>query len=92
MPDEKDRRFDRIETKLDEIQKILVAMARIEERQAKFEEFTNNFMSSHNRLSERVGTVEKKVLNNTFFTDNASKFMWLIGAAALGAIVKGWLG
>ena len=88
MSEAPDRRLDRIENKLDEIQKILVAMARIEERQSRFEEFTKNFMTSHNRLSERVGSIEKKVNNNSFFTDNASKVIWLVGAAVTGALIK----
>ena len=86
-----DYRLGRIEQKLDQIQEILVTMARIEERQTKFEDFSKIIIEKFDRSDVRVTEIEKKTENNSVWTSSLSKVAWLIVAALVGAIAKGWL-
>ncbi len=91
MDNGSDYRLARIEKKLDQIQEVLVSMARIEERQAQFEEFSKIIIQKFDRMDERVDTLEKHVNQNSQWTGALSKAGWLIVAALVGAIVKGWV-
>ena len=86
-----DYRLARIEQKLDKIQEVLVSMARIEERQAQFEEVTKIILERLEKHSDRVAALEKKVSTNSMWTGALSKAGWLIVAALIGAIIKGWV-
>lgn len=84
-----DYRLARIEQKLDQIQEVLVSMARIEERQAQFEEVTQIILKRIEKHSDRVAALEKKVSANSVWTGALSKVGWLVVAALVGAIIKG---
>lgn len=86
-----DYRLGRIEQKLDQIQEILITMARIEERQTKFEDFSKIIIEKFDRFDVRVTEIEKKTENNSIWTGALSKVGWLVVAALVGALVKGWL-
>lgn len=86
-----DYRLARIEQKLDKIQEVLVSMARIEERQAQFEDVTKIILERLEKHSDRVAALEKKVTDNSIWTNALSKGGWLFVAALIGAIVKGWV-
>jgi len=86
-----DYRLERIEQKLDKIQEVLVSMARIEERQAQFEELTRIILKKLDKSSDRIEVLERSVSKNSIWTGALSKIGWLFVAALIGAMIKGWV-
>lgn len=89
--DNTDNRLLRIENKLDKIQEVLVSMARIEERQANNEELTQIILKKLERFAGRVEKIEAAVSQNSVWTGAFAKVGWLIVAAFVGAVMKGWV-
>lgn len=86
-----DARLDRIENKLDQIQEVLVTMARIEERQALSEDFSKNMIRLYEKLDERVDVLERICSKNSLFTSGIAHLGWVVVAALISAKVGGWV-
>ncbi|PID44083.1 MAG: hypothetical protein CSB48_02885 [Proteobacteria bacterium] len=86
-----DYRLIRIEQKLDKIQEVLVAMARIEERQAQFDDLSQMVLKKIENDHLKLERLEAQVNQNSLWTSALSRLGWLIVAALTGAILKGWV-
>lgn len=91
MDSSTEKRLDRIDDKLNQIQEVLVSMARIEERQATFEDFMKGIGNKFDKLDSRVDRIEKSVDSNSMWSSVLSKASWLLIAAIFGAMAPGWL-
>ena len=90
-----DQRFDRVEKnidklgdKIDELTKVVTAMARIEERMVTLFKRMDRYDESHADLDERLTEVEKTSTKRGAIYHLIDKGFWLIVGAGLTYIVK----
>lgn len=83
-----DKRLDRIENKLDELTKVVTAMARIEERMVTLFKRMDKYDDQHTTLDERLSDVEKVTVRRGVAYAFAEKAFWLVVGAGLTYIVK----
>lgn len=77
-----DRRLNRIENKLDELAKVLVTMARTEEKVAAMEEDKVVQWEVLNKLEAKLDIMEVKVNDAARTMGTLNKLFWVLTAAA----------
>lgn len=83
-----DRRLDRIESKLDELTKVVTDLARIEERMVTLFKRMDKYDGQQANLDERITDVEKVTIKRGVVYQIVEKGFWLIVGAGLTWIAK----
>jgi hypothetical protein len=79
-------RLSRIEDKLDRLADAVVQLARMEERMVSLFTRMDKYEGQQEKISERVGVVEKKVQSSGFKVQFAERIFWIVVTAAVGLI------
>ena len=87
MPD--DARLARIETKLDEMGKAIVSLARVEERMVTLFNRLDALDKDRVAQGERLQAVEEKTGNNGASLRFAERVFWIVVAAGVTYYLKG---
>lgn len=84
---DQESRLDRIESKIDDLSKAMISLARAEEKLTAFEK--NNYASYErtNRLSRKLDVVEKIVHDNERTTAFITRLFWIITSVASSAVI-----
>ncbi len=82
MSDE--QRLERIETKLDEVGKAIVMLARMEERMVTLFNRMDNLDAEQNKQDDRLRIVEDRAGNNGQMLRFAERLFWIVATAAVG--------
>lgn len=86
MPTGNDKRFDRIEEKIDRLSETMIHIARFEEKMDAYAKYRDDSWSRMNKFSEKLDCIEKKVDVNHHTVQVISKLFWLAIAAAATAV------
>lgn len=89
--EEINKRFDRIEDKIDKLSDAMISLARTEEKIMAMESDKNNIIERINRHSEKIDELNDKVNENSRTTANINKIVWLIVAAVITVAVRAFL-
>lgn len=89
--EEINKRFDRIEDKIDKLSDAMISLARTEEKIMAMESDKNNMIERMNRHSEKIDELNDKVNENSRTTANINKIVWLIVAAVITVAVRAFL-
>jgi hypothetical protein len=81
-----DHRLERIENKLDEVGKAIVALARMEERMITLFKRMDTLDAEQTAHGRRLTLVENKVGNNGQALRFAERLFWIVATAAVGLI------
>lgn len=81
-----DARLDRIEEKLDNMQEVLVSMARFEEKVAAIKDAQDNGWDRMNHFSKKLDSIEEQVRDNAHTVSIINKLFWVAVIAAAGSI------
>ena len=81
-----DHRLERIENKLDEVGKAIVALARMEERMITLFKRMDTLDAEQTAHGRRLTLVESKVGNNGQALRFAERLFWIVATAAVGLI------
>lgn len=84
--EEINKRFDRIEAKIDKLSDAMVSLARTEEKIMSMESERTNIIERLNRHSEKIDELNDIVLDNARTVNNINKLFWIVVLAAAGAI------
>ena len=82
MSDE--QRLERIETKLDEVGKAIVMLARMEERMVTLFNRMDNLDGEQTKQADRLRIVEGRAGNNGQMLRFAERLFWIVATAAVG--------
>lgn len=77
-------RLDRIESKLDEVGKAIVALARMEERMMTLFKRMDNYDQGHTDVAERLTKMEMRVGSNGQMLRFAERIFWIVLSAGVG--------
>lgn len=83
-----DKRLDRIETKLDELTKVVTDLARIEERMVTLFKRMDKYDAQHTTMDERLSDVEEVTVRRGVIYNMMDKAFWLVVGAGLTYIIK----
>ena len=89
--EEINKRFDRIEDKIDKLSDAMISLARTEEKIMAMESDKNNMIERLNRHSEKIDELNDKANENSRTTSNINKIVWLIVAAVITVAVRAFL-
>ena len=79
-------RLDRIEEKIDKLSDAMISLARAEEKLIAIEKNNHANFERMNRFSQKLDTIEDKVLENAQTIGIITKMFWLLlGAIAVAA-------
>mgnify|MGYP003641856712 FL=1 len=81
-----DHRLERIENKLDEVGKAIVALARMEERMITLFKRMDTLDGEQSAQARRLSLVESRVGSNGQSLRFAERLFWIIATAAVGLI------
>ena len=81
-----DARLDRIEEKLDNMQEVLVSMARFEEKVAAIKDAQDNGWERMNHFSKKLDSIDDQVKDNASTVSVINKLFWVAIVAIAGAI------
>lgn len=81
-----DRRLERIENKLDEVGKAIVALARMEERMITLFKRMDSLDAEQTAQGRRLSLVENRVGSNGQSLRFAERLFWIVATAAVGLI------
>lgn len=81
--DDVNKRFDRIEQKIDKLSDAMISLARTEEKIMAMENERANITERLNRHSEKIDELGEKVSENSRTTANINKFIWGIILAVI---------
>jgi hypothetical protein len=81
-----DHRLERIENKLDEVGKAIVALARMEERMITLFKRMDSLDAEQTSQGRRLHIVESKVGNNGQALRFAERLFWIVATAGVGLI------
>jgi hypothetical protein len=84
--EEINKRFDRLETKIDKLSDAMVSLARTEEKIMAMESDRANIIERLNRHSEKIDELNDLVLDNSRTVNNINKLFWIVVVTAAGAI------
>lgn len=82
-----EKRFNRIEEKLDKLSDAMVSLARTEEKILAIEKDRTNQTERLNRLSQKLDEINDKVIENSRTTANINKVIWFFISAIVAAFV-----
>lgn len=83
-----EKRLDRIETKLDELTKVVTDLARIEERMVTLFKRMDKYDAQQTTMDGRLSSVEKVTVRRGVVFDALNKGFWVVIGAALTYIAK----
>ena len=86
------KRFDRIETKIDKLSDAMISLARTEEKIMAMESDRTNMIERLNRHSEKIDELNDLVKENNRVVSNIVKLTWLIGSALIMALATMYFG
>jgi hypothetical protein len=81
-----DHRLERIENKLDEVGKAIVALARMEERMITLFKRMDTLDNEQSAQERRLSLVENRVGSNGQSLRFAERLFWILATAAVGLI------
>jgi hypothetical protein len=81
-----DHRLERIENKLDEVGKAIVALARMEERMITLFKRMDSLDAEQTAHGRRLTLVENKVGNNGQALRFAERLFWIVATAGVGYV------
>lgn len=81
-------RLERMENKLDTLSEAVVSLARMEERMITLFKRMDKYDDAQNKLSDRVGIVEKVTVQRGVVFHILDKLLWIVIGAAAAYIVK----
>ena len=86
------KRFDRIESKIDKLSDAMVTLARTEQKIMSMEAEKNNITERLNRHSEKLDDIAEKVADNVRTVAMVNRITWAVVAAVVGVLVKSFMG
>lgn len=89
--EEINKRFDRIESKIDKLSDAMVSLARTEEKIMAIEAEKANLNDRLNRHSEKLDELNDKVNENGRTVSTINKIIWVVVAAVVTVAVKSFL-
>lgn len=89
--EEINKRFDRIESKIDKLSDAMVSLARTEEKIMAIEAEKANLNDRLNRHSEKLDELNDKVNENGRTVSTINKIVWVVVAAVVTVAVKSFL-
>jgi len=87
-----DDRLARIESKLDELAKAVVSLARVEERMVTLFRRMDAYDEEQKNITSRITQVEASVGRSGYFMRFAERLFWIALAAGVAAYFKGGFG
>lgn len=85
--DQSEKRFDRIEEKLDKLSEAMVLIARTDEKLVAMEQKHAAQYERMNRFSQKLDDIDKQLTENSQIIRNLSTFFWILVTAVVGAII-----
>lgn len=85
--DQSEKRFDRIEEKLDKLSEAMVLIARTDEKLVAMEQKHAAQYERMNRFSQKLDDIDKQIIENSQIIRNLSTFFWILVTAVVGAII-----
>jgi hypothetical protein len=85
--DQSEKRFDRIEEKLDKLSEAMVLIARTDEKLVAMEQKHAAQYERMNRFSQKLDDIDKQLTENSQVIRNLSTFFWILVTAVVGAII-----
>lgn len=85
--DQNEKRFDRIEEKLDKLSEAMVLIARTDEKLVAMEQKHAAQYERMNRFSQKLDDIDKQLTENSQIIRNLSTFFWILVTAVVGAII-----
>jgi tetrahydromethanopterin S-methyltransferase subunit G len=82
-----EKRFDRVEEKLDKLSDAMISLARTEEKILAMEKNYRNHYDRMNRFSEKLDRIEKKVDDNERVVRVIGRVFWVILTAVVGITI-----
>lgn len=89
--EEINKRFDRIESKIDKLSDAMVSLARTEEKIMAMEAEKANLNDRLNRHSQKLDELNDKVNENGRTVSTINKIVWVVVAAVVTVAVKSFL-
>ena len=89
--EEINKKFDRIESKIDKLSDAMVSLARTEEKIMAMEADKANLNDRLNRHSEKLDELNDKVNENGRTVSTINKIVWVVVAAVVTVAVKSFL-
>ena len=86
MADTTEKRFDRIEEKIDKIGEVLITLARFEGKIDSYGDYRTDSWERMNRFSEKLDRIEKTVDENARTVTTINKLFWIVMAAAAAGV------
>lgn len=84
------QRLDRLERKMDDVSRVLVEIARTEERVVRLMEADNEKTKWLRSLQDRVVELEKQNSQAEAVSRRVERFFWILFTAGVGAAVAYW--
>ena len=81
-----DHRLERIENKLDEVGRAIIALARIEERMITLFKRMDSLDAEQSSQNRRLTLVENRVVSNGQSLRFAERLFWIVATAAVGLV------
>lgn len=85
--DQSEKRFDRIEEKLDKLSEAMVLIARTDEKIVAMEQKHAAQYDRMNRFSQKLDDIDKQLTENSQVIRNLSTFFWILVTAVVGAVI-----
>jgi hypothetical protein len=85
--DPNEKRFDRIEEKLDKLSEAMVLIARTDEKLVAMEQKHSAQYERMNRFSQKLDDIDKQLTENSQVIRNLSTFFWILVTAVVGAVI-----
>jgi flagellar capping protein FliD len=84
--DQHEKRFDRIEEKLDRLSEAMVLIARTDEKLVAMEQKYAAQYERMNRFSQKLDDIDKQLTENSQVIRNLTTFFWILVTAVVGAV------
>lgn len=89
--EEINKRFDRIEQKIDKLSDAMVSLARTEEKIMAMEAERTNLTERMNRHSQKLDDLNNKVIENTRTVSLINKITYAVVATVIGATITNFM-
>ena len=85
--DQSEKRFDRIEEKLDKLSEAMVLIARTDEKLVAMEQKHAAQYDRMNRFSQKLDDIDKQLTENSQVIRNLGTFFWILVTTVVGAVI-----
>ena len=85
--DQNEKRFDRIEEKIDKLSEAMVLIARTDEKLVAMEQKYAAQYDRMNRFSQKLDDIDKQLTENSQVIRNLGTFFWILVTAVVGAVI-----